>query len=137
METDDAKARGLRLRDYLAEPMARKRLRSYAALARAAGVRPNTLVDWWSVGKVPSEAALLQIATALDVPLSDLLDAYQGRVVRASDSGRGSDSGNVTVTPGLDAALLAELEERMRRAFREELEAALERIAAEQRGEGQ
>ena len=81
MENDEAKARGAALRGYLLRVMAAAGVRSFAELARRAGIRENTIVEWWSKGKVPSNDSLGKIARALGLPggASDLIAAYEGR----------------------------------------------------------
>lgn len=52
---------------------------SMLELARAAGVRPGTMYDWFSGRRTARTDSLARVAAALDVPLSHLLDVYEGR----------------------------------------------------------
>ncbi len=81
MENDEAKMRGAALRDYLLLVMPSCGVRSFAELARRASIRENTIVEWWSKGKVPSNDSLGKVARALGLPggASDLIEAYEGR----------------------------------------------------------
>src|ERR1035437_2849756 len=78
MDRDEAKARGLVLRTFLRSQLPVPEARSITALARKAGLRPNTLTSWWSKGYVPDNNSLRLLADALGVELSDLVAAYEG-----------------------------------------------------------
>jgi transcriptional regulator with XRE-family HTH domain len=78
MDRDEAKARGIVLRTFLRSQLPVPEARSITALARKAGLRPNTLTSWWSKGYVPDNNSLRLLADALGVGLSDLVAAYEG-----------------------------------------------------------
>jgi len=73
---DEAKLRGAALRDFLRSKLPVPGARSITALARKAGLRPNTVTSWWSKGFVPDNASLERLAGALDLELVDLIRAY-------------------------------------------------------------
>jgi transcriptional regulator with XRE-family HTH domain len=75
VDRDTTREAGLRLRRYLDANGGRP----YRALAESAHMRPNTLTSWWTAGTAPDLGSLLQVADALGRPLSELVDAYQGR----------------------------------------------------------
>jgi transcriptional regulator with XRE-family HTH domain len=78
MDRDEAKARGQVLRTFLRSQLPGPEARSITALARKAGLRPNTLTSWWSKGYVPDNNSLRLLADALGVELSDLVATYEG-----------------------------------------------------------
>jgi transcriptional regulator with XRE-family HTH domain len=78
MDRDEAKVRGASLRAFLRSQLPVPGARSITALARRAGLRPNTVTSWWSKGFVPDNTSLRLLADALGVELSDLVAAYEG-----------------------------------------------------------
>lgn len=109
-------------------------------LARGAGVQRDTLYDWFTGKSTPETSTLTAVAQVLDVQMSSLLDAYQGRQPDLTVLGPDGQVLGVAEVKGQTGAtlppeLLDQIEERMRRAFREELVAALERIREEQQGQ--
>jgi len=78
MDRDEARERGRTLRVFLRSRLPVPEAKSITALARKAGLRPNTVSSWWSEGDVPDNASLGLLANALGVDLSDLVAAYEG-----------------------------------------------------------
>lgn len=84
---------------------------SIRALALRSGTSATVIGQWWTKGTHPSAAVISRIAQALEVSSDRLQAAYDGRPY---------------LTPqALSAETLDLLEERIRRAFREELADAL------------
>ena len=82
--------------------------------------------QWWTQGVTPEGATLNRVADALEVDVAELWRAYQGRYPEGEEHRPGH--ARVTEPAALDPAILDELERRIRRAFREELEAAIRRV---------
>jgi transcriptional regulator with XRE-family HTH domain len=78
MDRDEAKARGIALRAFIRSQLPVPEARSVTALARKAGLRPNTVTSWWTKGYVPDNTSLRLLADALGVELSELVTAYEG-----------------------------------------------------------
>lgn len=70
---------GQRLRSAVHVARARAGIDSDTALAIAAGVHYDTLMNWYSGKTTPRPAEVRKVAAVLRVPLSDLMDAYDGR----------------------------------------------------------
>jgi transcriptional regulator with XRE-family HTH domain len=90
-------------------------------LARAAAIQRDTVYKWFEGNTAPRTAELARVADVLDVPLAELLNAYQGREPPA-------------LAPTLSPELLDAIEERVRRGFRDELEAVWQRALASREG---
>lgn len=82
MERDEARIRGAALREHLQARLPVPGATSVTALARKAGLRPSTVTAWWASGTVPDAASLQRLAEALHVPLSELVEAYEGSGLR-------------------------------------------------------
>ena len=78
MDRDEAKARGVTLRAYLAGRLPVPGATSITALARKAGIQPTTATSWWTKGYVPDNTSLRLLAEALGADLSELVSAYEG-----------------------------------------------------------
>lgn len=74
---------GQRLRASVHVARARAGIDSDTALALAAGVHYDTLMNWYSGKTTPRPAELRKVAAALGARLSDLMDAYDGREAEA------------------------------------------------------
>ena len=83
---------------------------SVSALAREASVQRSDIYRWWRGEQRPSRNTLARVAAALEVDAATLRTAL------------GDPPSKVT------PALIDEIEERVRRAFREELRAALDEL---------
>lgn len=92
--------------------------RSQATLATAADVAPNTLTNWFHNRSGPDPEPLERVAERLDVSAAWLMDVYRERVPPLPLPRR------AVITPDI----LDELEERIRRAFREELRGLLDEL---------
>ena len=55
------------------------------ALATAAGVRYQTLMDWYAERNRPTPGPLSKVAEALDISVADLWAAWEGRQSTSSD----------------------------------------------------
>lgn len=60
---------------------ARAEITSDSALALKAGVHYDTLMNWYSERTTPRPHELSKVARALDVPLNDLMAAWEGRPI--------------------------------------------------------
>lgn len=60
-------------------------IRSDVALADAAGMRYQTLMDWYADRSRPTPGPLSKIAEVLDMPVADLWAAWEGRPTRPDD----------------------------------------------------
>ncbi len=75
------KAAGRRLEQYIKDRIAGDgAVGSILELSRVTGIRPNTIYDWFLGRRSPRTDSLVRVAAALDVSVSQLLDAYEGRV---------------------------------------------------------
>lgn len=70
---------GQRLRSAVHVARARAGIDSDTALAVAAGVHYDTLMNWYSGKTTPRPAEVRKVASTLGVRLSELMDAYDGR----------------------------------------------------------
>jgi transcriptional regulator with XRE-family HTH domain len=78
MDRDDAKIRGAALRAFIRSKLPVAGARSISALARKAGLRPNTVAAWWTEGSTPDNASLRALGDILGVELPELIAAYEG-----------------------------------------------------------
>jgi transcriptional regulator with XRE-family HTH domain len=78
MDRYDATASGEALQAFIRSRLPVPGAKSITALARKAGLRPNTLSSWWTEGRRPDSASLQRVAIALGVDLSELVAAYEG-----------------------------------------------------------
>lgn len=84
---------------------------SVAELSRVTAIRPGTMYDWFAGKRAPRTDSLARVAAALDIPLSRLLDAYEGR----------------TPAEGIPPELMAAIEQAVDRG----MEAAIRRLRDE------
>jgi transcriptional regulator with XRE-family HTH domain len=80
-------------------------IRSVLDLSRVTGIRPGTMYDWFSGRRVPRTDSLARVAAALDSPLSQLLDAYEGRTPEPSVSEQTLATIEQAVERGVETAL--------------------------------
>jgi transcriptional regulator with XRE-family HTH domain len=78
MDREEAKVRGAALRAYIRTKLPIADARSITALARKAGLRPNTVAAWWTEGSTPDNDSLRALGGVLGVELSELVAAYEG-----------------------------------------------------------
>lgn len=73
----DAPSRGDALKTAVHVARAQRGIRSDRALTELAGVRYQTLMDWYAGRTAPSTGPLSAIATTLDIPVADLWAAWE------------------------------------------------------------
>ena len=88
---------------------------SMRGLARASGVGTNTLYNWFSGKTAPRTGELSAVADALGLPLSVLLNTYQGR----AESPAGADQRMTISREELEALLQRAAEAAVRRVLAE------------------
>ncbi|MBX3031461.1 MAG: helix-turn-helix transcriptional regulator [Chloroflexi bacterium] len=110
--TNDSETPGRRLERYMKSLFRRDGVKDVTDLAKKAGISRDTPYNWWTGETVPRSGEMVKVARELNVPVDHLWAAYEGR----------------PIAPEISADLLDAIEDRMRRAFREELRAVLDEL---------
>ena len=90
VNAEEDRSKGGRALEDLVKARALELRMSMRGLARASGVGTNTLYNWFSGKTAPRTGELSAVADALGLPLSVLLNTYQGRAESPAGSPRPS-----------------------------------------------
>lgn len=97
-------------------------------LAKSAGVQRDTLYDWFTGKSAPETSTLTAVAQVLDVQMSSLLDAYQGRQPDITVLG---PDGRVVAAAEVKGQTVTLTMDDLRRITEEAAELAVRKVLAE------
>ena len=115
VNAEEDRSKGGRALEDLVKARALELRMSMRGLARASGVGTNTLYNWFSGKTAPRTGELSAVADALGLPLSVLLNTYQGR----AESPAGADQRMTISREELEALLQRAAEAAVRRVLAE------------------